>query len=261
LGGLRATGAALLLGLAAFTAHAGLFDDEEARRAILDLRTRIAAVEEASKARASELAAANAQLTEQLQTMRRNMLDLNNQLETLRADVAKLRGSDEQLQREVADLQRRQKDIAQGVDERIRKVEPQKMVVDGAELVVEPDERRMYDEAMAAMRNGDFEKSAVAFAAFERRWPASGLLNSVRFWHGNALYGKRDYKGAVALFKGFAANAPTHPRAPEAMLALANSQAEMKDTKGARKTIGELLKAYPQSEAAAAGRERLASLK
>ena len=46
-----------------------------------------------------------------------------------------------------------------------------------------------------------------------------------------------------------------------ALLALANSQAEMKDPRGARKTIDELLKSYPSSEAALAGKERLTSLK
>ena len=42
---------------------------------------------------------------------------------------------------------------------------------------------------------------------------------------------------------------------------MANSQAEMKDTRGARRTLDELVKAYPQSEAAQAGKQRLATLK
>ena len=94
-----------------------------------------------------------------------------------------------------------------------------------------------------------------------RRWPNSGFIDSVRFWAGNALYGKRDYKEAIASFRAFIANSPDHARVPEALLAVANTQAEMKDTKGARATLGDLLKRYPQSEAAQAGRERLAALK
>jgi TolA-binding protein len=35
----------------------------------------------------------------------------------------------------------------------------------------------------------------------------------------------------------------------------------MKDAKGARTTLNELMKTYPQSEAAQAGKERLASIK
>jgi len=63
------------------------------------------------------------------------------------------------------------------------------------------------------------------------------------------------------VFRAFVTLSPAHPRAPEALLALANSQAEMKDTKAARRSIEELLKSYPQSEAAQAGKERLGSLK
>jgi TolA-binding protein len=71
---------------------------------------------------------------------------------------------------------------------------------------------------------------------------------------------KRDYKGDRDLPR-LRRGAPEHPRAPEALLAMANSQAEMKDTKSARKTLDDLVKAYPKSEAAQAGKERLASLK
>ena len=48
---------------------------------------------------------------------------------------------------------------------------------------------------------------------------------------------------------------------PEAVLSVANCQLELKDSKGARKTLTDLVKAYPQSEAAVAAKERLATLK
>ena len=81
------------------------------------------------------------------------------------------------------------------------------------------------------------------------------------FWLGNAQYGKREYKEAIASFRALLAAAPDHPRAPEALLSVANCQIELKDAKAARRTIDELLKTYPKSEAAQAGKERLASLK
>ena len=65
----------------------------------------------------------------------------------------------------------------------------------------------------------------------------------------------------MATFRDLVKANPDHPKAPEALLALANSQAEMKDTRNARRTLDELLKSYPDSEAATAGKERLASLK
>lgn len=258
---LRRALAVLTLGLAAGAAQAGLFDDEEARKAIVDLRDRIAASETQQKARSAELAAANAQLGEQLATLRRSLLELNSQLEAMRGEIAKLHGSDEQVLRELAELQRRQKDATQAIDDRLSKVEPMKVTLDGREFTADKAEKAAYDEAMAALRGGEFDKAVGLFAAFQRRFPASGYGDSVRFWLGNAHYGRRDYKEAINVFRAFVAAAPQHPRAPEAMLAIANSQAEAKDVRGARKTLDDLLKAYPQSEAAQAGKQRLAALK
>jgi tol-pal system protein YbgF len=251
--------ATLALGCLA-PAHA-LFSDDEARKAILELRNRVQLAEEQNRARLAELTAANAQLSEQVAALRRSLLDLNNQLEASRAEVARLRGSDEQLTRELAELQRRQKDLAQGLDERMRRMEPVKVTLDGREFAVDPEEKRGFEEAMALLRGGEFDSAVTALAAFQRRWPSSGYTDAARFWQANALYGKRDYRGAIAGFRAFLAAAPDHPRAPEAMLAIANSQAEMKDPKAARKTIEDLVKAYPRSEAAQAGRERLAVLR
>ena len=253
--------AASLLALCAGGAQAGLFDDEEARKAILDLRTRIQAGDDNSRARTAELATAQTQLLEQVTQLRRSLLDLNTQLEAQRADSARLRGGQEQMARDVADLQRTLKDMAKGMDDRLRLIEPQKVSLDGKDFTAEPDERRSHDAAMAALRGGDFDKAASALGAFVQRYPSSGYVDSARFWLGNALYGQKNYKEAVAVFKALVSSSPMHPRTPEALLAVANCQIEMKDVRSARKTIDDLVKAYPASEAAAAGKERLATLK
>ena len=242
-------------------AHAGLFDDDEARRAILDLRQRADQAAEQNRALKAEQAQQAAKQAEQVETLKRSLLDLNNQLEQLRGELARLRGQDEQLARDVADLQRRQKDITQGVDERMKKLEPQKVTVDGKEFSVDPEEKRQYDDAMATFRKGDFPAAASAFGGFLRRWPGGGYTDSATFWLGNAQYGQRNYKEAIASFRTLVKSSPDSPRAPEALLSIANCQVELKDSKGARRTLDELLKTYPKSEAAQAGRERLASLK
>jgi tol-pal system protein YbgF len=239
-------------------AHAGLFDDDEARKAILDLRQKLEQSNEQHRARQAEQMA---QMAEQIAQIKRSLLDLNNQLETLRSENAKLRGQDEQLAREVAELQRKQKDVQQGVEDRIRKLEPVKVTLDDQEFLADPDEKRLHDEAMTVLRKGDFAGAAAALAAFQRRYPVSGYSASVQYWLGNALYGKREYKEAIASFRALVSGSPDHPKAPEALLSIANCQAELKDTKAARRTIGELVQSYPKSEAAQAGRERLATLK
>ena len=131
----------------------------------------------------------------------------------------------------------------------------------GKTPVTDAEVKRQFDVAFAFFRSGDLAGAVTAFNAFSRRYPASGYLDSVRFWLGNAYYGKREYKEAIAIFRAFITAAPDHSRVPEAMLAVANTQAEMKDSKSARATLAELLKRYPESEAAQAGKERLATLK
>jgi tol-pal system protein YbgF len=243
-----------LLGLAAASASAGLFDDEEARRAILDLRQRVEAVRLQAEQGASRASEDN-------EALRRSLLELQNQIETLRAETAKLRGQNEQLSRDLAETQRLQKDVVQGVDSRLRQFEPVKVSVDGREFTAEPAEKRDFEAAMLVFRKGEFAAAQPLLIDFLKRYPQSGYGPSALFWLGNAQYATRDYKEAMINFRSLIAREPEHMRAPEAVLSIANCQVELKDTKGARKTLDDLLKAYPQSEAAAAAKDRLARLK
>lgn len=244
---------ALALGALLFagTAQAALFEDDEARKAILDLRQRVDQNVEQLRTRQAE----------QAEQTRRALLELNNQIEALKAEIARLRGANEQLARDLAEVQRKQKDLQQGADERLRKLEPQTVAHDGKEFVAEPEERRSYDESLALLRKGDFAGAAAGFIAFQKRFPKSGYAEAVQFWLGNAQYGKREYREAIATFRALVATSPESPRVPEALLAIANCQVELKDLAGARKTLDGLVKSHPKSEAAQAARERLATMK
>jgi tol-pal system protein YbgF len=248
--------AIVLAGLAALSmgaaggVSAALFEDDEARRAILDLRQRIEVQRLTDERQAEEVA-----------QLRRSLLELQAQIELLRQDIARMTGQNEQLLRETADLQRRQKDIVQGVDERLRKMEPAKVSVDGREFIADPTESRDFEAALAIFRKGDFLAAQAMFADFIKRYPQSGFKSTALFWLGNAQYANRDYRGAITNFRALLQSAPDHPRAPEAVLSIANCQIELKDTAGARRTLDELVKTYPQSEAAGAAKERLARLR
>lgn len=241
---------------ASFSAHA-LFGDDEARRAILDLRQRLDATITAQ----NRLVEDNAQ-------MRRSLLDLQSQIETLRAELARTRGQEEQLTRDVAELQRRQQETAQGVDERLRKIEsgegaPGGAGPGGADSAAggEAAERREYDAALAVFRSGDFRAAQASFASFVKKYPRSGHAPAALFWLGNAQYATRDYREAITNFRSLLTAAPNHDKAPEALLSIANCQVELKDKRAARATLDQLVKTYPRSEAAQAGRERLARLR
>jgi tol-pal system protein YbgF len=243
--------------LAAPVSHAALFEDDEARRAIIELRRQADAAQQTVARQAEELNG----LKSDNQQMRRSLLDLQGQIENLRGDLARQRGLDEQLARDVAELQRRQKDLSQGVEDRLKKIEPTKVTVDGQEFTADPAESREYEAALAIFRKGDFPAAQTGFFDFVKRYPQSGYSASALFWLGNAQYATRAYKEAVANFRSMLALSPSHPRAPEAALSIANCQLELKDPKAARKTLDDLIKVYPQSEAATAAKDRITKIK
>ena len=65
----------------------------------------------------------------------------------------------------------------------------------------------------------------------------------------------------MATFQRLIAQNPNYLRIPEAQLAVANCQLELKETKAARKTLEDLVADHPKSEAADAAKDRLARLK
>lgn len=258
-------GASLVLGMAVLAAlvpaHAALFEDDEARKAILELRQKVEANRVAADATLQKMAEEQRRASEENVLLRKSLLDLQSQIELLRAELAAFRGQQEQFTRGLSELQMRQKDLVQGVDDRLRQFEPAKVNVDGVEFSADPSEKRDFEAALAVFRRGEFAPAQAAFTDFLRRYATSGYVPSALFWLGNAQYAVRDYAGAIASFRGLLTRAPEHSRAPEAVLSIANCQIEMKDTRAARKTLEDLMKAYPQSEAAGAAKERLSRLR
>jgi tol-pal system protein YbgF len=240
--------------LASGGAQAALFEDDDARRAILELRQKVEAQRVDLQRQLEDARGENAQL-------RRSILELQSQIEALRQEVARQTGANEQLSKDVAELQRRQKDLAAGVDERMRRFEPAKVTVDGKEFIADPQESQTFEAALAVFRKGDFPAAQAAFADFIKRYPQSGFRPTALFWLGNSQYANRDYRGAIGNFRELLATAPDHPRAPESLLSIANCQIELKDNAGARRTLDQLVKTYPQSEAALAAKERMAKLR
>ena len=240
--------------LAATWGHAGLFDDDEARKAILDLRQRVEKLQ-------TDVDQAQTSSKNDNAGVGRGLLELQRQLELLRSDLASERGVNEKLAKDLADLQQHYKDDLQSLSDRLAKLEPAKVTVDGVEFTASPVEKRDYEAALAVFRRGDFSTAQNLFNGFISRYPTSGYSLTALFWLGNAQYATRDYKEAVVNFRALVAKNPEHARAPEAVLSVANCQLELKDAKGARVTLTNLIKAYPQSEAAVAAKERLASLK
>ncbi len=227
------------------TARAGMFDDDDARKAILDLRNKVEALQKDVASKSDKNSA----------------LSLSDQNDQLRQDVARLRGQLEVLTNELANTQQRQKDFYVDLDSRLAKLEPQKVNVDGKEVSVDVNEQKYYDAALNIFKGGDYKGAGSAFGDFLKRYPQSGYAASAQYWLGNSLYAQRDYKGAIAAQQIVVKNYPDNPKVADALLNIASSYTELKDKASARKSLETLIAKYPDSPAAQTGKERMAALK
>jgi peptidoglycan hydrolase CwlO-like protein len=122
--------------------QAALFEDDEARKAILDLRQRVEVMRgEADQAR-------RASATE-VTGLGKSLLDLQRQIELLKAEIATLRGSNEQIARELSEIQRQQKDQSQAIQARFAKIEPVMIQLDGVEFLADQNQTRDFEAALA----------------------------------------------------------------------------------------------------------------
>lgn len=243
-------GAAVLLTCFSVASHAALFEDDEARRAILDLRQKLEISQQSSKAQLEEIA-----------VLRKALFDIQNQIDALKSDQSTLRGANEQLLKELSEIQLKQKDVLQSVDSRLSKFEPIKIVLDGLEFQADPAEKKEFEASLAVFRTGDFAAAQYSLLNFLRKYPTSGYASSSLFWLGNAQYATKDYKESIVNFRKLLSIAPQHARVSEAMLAISNCLIELKDLKAAKKVMEELVNLYPTSDAAQTAKDRLARLR
>jgi len=158
----------LTASLAFTSSWAALFEDDEARRAIIELRQRL------DSFRQSQQGVSQKQDDEILQ-IKRGFLEFQNSFETLRSESSKLRGSQEELSKDLSDLQRTYKDFIKAQDEkiqqlelRLQKFEPSKVTVDGMEFIAESIEKRDFETALDLFRKGNFSQANFSFSDFKK---------------------------------------------------------------------------------------------
>ena len=213
---IRTLGATLALSAVTLTpAHA--FSDDEARKAILELRQQVR------------------QMSDQGLQAR---IQLADRIEILQQEVASLRGQVEQLRWQA------EQSAAQNTDT------PSVQSND-------PIEQATYDAAMELFRNGQYAEAASGFGDFLNAYPSSSLAAEAQFYRGSSLYATKNFKDSISTLQSLVQTAPDDARAPDALLVVAASQIELNSMNGARTTLQQIVKDYPQSNAAETAKSRL----
>ncbi|HEY2864554.1 MAG TPA: tol-pal system protein YbgF [Casimicrobiaceae bacterium] len=247
-------------------ARGALFDDNEARRRIDELKARIDQIERTLAQRLDALEAKSAGLA-----------DLFRDVEQIKSDMAKLRGQYEVLTYELEQAQKRQRDLYLDLDSRVRRLEggpgaPGAAPAPGAGEAGPPPaaagttpaadpaaEQKSYDAALDQFKSGNFGAAVASFQTFVRSYPKSPLAPSATYWAGNAQYAQREFRLAIATQRQLIATYPDSQKLPDALLIIASCQIELGDVPAARRTLQEVVTKYPTSEAATKARQRLSA--
>jgi len=236
--------ALLIATLGTTQAQAALFDDDEARRQIADLKIK-------TEARFDQQAKAQ--------------LDLASQIQRQAEEIARLQGQIETLSYELETTKKRQQDFYLDLDSRLRKLEPQAAAAGDpptgeAPRTVTADparESQDYEAALNQFKAGKYKEAAVAFAAFVQKYPDSALAANAQYWLGNAWYAQRNCAKSIEAQSQIASKWPNSPKVPDSLLAIATCQQEMGNPNAAKRTLDTLIARYPDVPASATAKERL----
>lgn len=204
--------------LSATPVHA--FADDDARRAILDLREQVHQIVEQD---------------------RRIRLEFADQLEMLRHEIVSLRGEIEQLK------------WASGLDRRSSQDQSGGQSIQ----VADPQEQAAYESPIALFRSGKYKEAADGFTLFLDAYPNSQLAPEARFYRGSSQYATRDFKASIAGLQELINTTPQDPRAADALLIIAASQIELDDLSGAKSSLQRIVNEYPDTSAAQTATDRL----
>ena len=237
--------ALLIAALGSIQAHAGVFDDDEARRQVIDLRVK-------SEARFDQQA--------------KGQLDLANQIQRQADEISRLRGQIETLNYELETAKKRQQDFYLDLDTRLRKFE----TAESTNAAVNPEnganskpasdpakEGQEYEAALNQFKAGKYKEAAAGFGAFVQKYPASSLAPNAQYWLGNAWYAQRDCKRAIEAQSVVTTKYADSAKAPDAWLAIATCQQELGNPTGTKRSLETVIAKYPTAPAAETARERL----
>jgi tol-pal system protein YbgF len=115
----------------------------------------------------------------------------------------------------------------------------------------------LFNRGMQALRNGELGQAILDFEDFLAKHPSHPLAGHAQFWIGEAYFTARDYQHAAAEYQKALDRAPKGEKTPEALFKLGLAYQSLKRPDRTRDVWAQLLRDFPQSEAAQKARSAL----
>lgn len=225
------------------TAHAGLFDDDEARRQIAELRKQTQTLQD---------------------TVARAQLDLANQQQKQSELLAALQGQIETLTFRMESMEKKIQDFYLDLDTRVRNLETkgapvatESATTSAAKPVDPAAEMKAYEAALGLLRANKLKEAIAAFEDFLKNFDAGSAAPNAQFWLASAWGAQGNCKKSVELHQQGLARWPKSPKAPDMLLSMAGCQRDLGQAAEAKKSLELIMAQYPDSAAATTARQRL----
>jgi tol-pal system protein YbgF len=267
-------------------AHAALFDDEGARKKIVELQQQIQVQDQTL----TELKKSQQAMEERMASMEtvvkgQGLADLLSQIQQLNEELRRVKGDLEVATHNIDTAQQRQKDLYGDIDSRLRKLEggtigataadaPSTALPGAATISTDngagangaatqaKDTEGLKDleAAQSLSRAGKHREAFEAYDKFLQTYPASTHVAEAQYALGYSQFSLKNYKASIATQQKLLQQFPNNSKAPDALFNIANSQIQLADIDGAKKTLRSLLSQYPSSELASSAKKRLVVL-
>jgi tol-pal system protein YbgF len=194
-----------------------------------------------------------------------SLLELAQRLDAVQADVRSIRGEVELLQNETQGGKTQSRNLYGDLEKRLAALETLGGV-GGAPAGGTPlpapgaSEQATYDNAMAALRGGSYDRAIASFQEVVTNYPTGDLASNAQFWIGESYYTKGDLENAVAAYRKVLSDWPLSRKAPDAMVKLGFSLSDLRRNGEARNMLEDVVRKYPGTPAAQLATDRLKRL-
>jgi tol-pal system protein YbgF len=130
-----------------------------------------------------------------------------------------------------------------------------------ASLADPADERRVYDSAFDALKEGRYAEAARRFQSFLASYPNGEFAPNAHYWLGESYYVTQNYQMALDSFERLLREFPSSAKAPDALLKVGYSHYELRQWPQAEATLNEVLQRYPDHTVARLAQGRLRALR
>lgn len=216
------------------TSAFALFGDDEARKAILELRDQLAAQQS-------------------------TQMELYTKIEELSKDLRSIRGEVDNLKNSLGNDKKAAESMIGDLSSRLEEMDPKAKAAKVA-ADREISAQQEFEKCNAFFKKAQADAAITCFTALAKNYKQTKVYPEALYWLGSSYYLKGNYNKVIEVEKQLLASFSKHDKTPEAYLMLGSAQLSSNKAAEGKATFQKLIKLFPSSNAAKEAKKQLQGL-